>query len=113
MIHRFLSLLVCLSLMPGLSSAQSVNATEDELIPRYDVEIIIFKNVKVPTSREFVLPVSSPGETEEMLDLSSQASIDSALENGYEVLTASEFRLLDVVTRLVESSRYELLLHAA
>jgi len=113
MIHRFLSLLVCLSLMPGLSSAQSENATEDELIPRYDVEIIIFKNVKVPTSREFVLPVSSPGETEEMLDLSSQASIDSALENGYEVLTASEFRLLDVVTRLVESSRYELLLHAA
>ena len=90
-----------------------MNATEDELIPRYDVEIVVFKNVKVPTSREFVLPVSSPGETEEMLDLSSQASIDSALENGYEVLTASEFRLLDVVTRLVESSRYELLLHAA
>ena len=113
MIHRFLSLLVCLSLMPGVSSAQSENAAEDELIPRYDVEIIIFKNVKVPTSREFVLPVSSPGKTEDMLDLSSQASIDSALESGYEVLTANEFRLLDVVSRLVESSRYELLLHAA
>ena len=113
MIHRFLSLLVCLSLMPGVSSAQSENAAEEELIPRYDVEIIVFKNVKVPTSREFVLPVSSPGKTEDMLDLSSQASIDSALEKGYEVLTANEFRLLDVLSRLVESSRYELLLHVA
>jgi hypothetical protein len=113
MTHRFLSLLVCLSLLPGVLSAQSGNAGDDELIPRYDVEIIVFKNVKVPTSREFVLPVSSPGETQEMLDLSSQTSVDSALENGYEVLTANEFRLLDVVTRLVESSRYELLLHAA
>ena len=113
MIHRFLSLLVCLSLLPGVSSAQSETAGEEELIPRYDVEIIVFKNVKVPTSREFVLPVSSPGKTEEMFDLSSQTSVDSALENGYEVLAANEFRLLDVVTRLVESSRYELLLHAA
>jgi hypothetical protein len=113
MTHRFLSLLVCLSLLPGVSSAQSGNAGDDELIPRYDVEIIVFKNVKVPTSREFVLPVSSPGETQEMFDLSSQTSVDSALENGYEVLTANEFRLLDVVTRLVKSSRYQLLLHAA
>ena len=113
MTHRFLSLLVCLSLLPGVSSAQSGNAGDDELIPRYDVEIIVFKNVKVPTSREFVLPVSSPGETQEMFDLSSQASVDSALENGYEVLTTDEFRLLDVVTRLVKSSRYQLLLHAA
>jgi hypothetical protein len=113
MTHRFLCLLVCLSLLPGVSSAQSGNAGDDELIPRYDVEIIVFKNVKVPTSREFVLPVSSPGETQEMFDLSSQTSVDSALENGYEVLTANEFRLLDVVTRLVESSRYQLLLHAA
>jgi hypothetical protein len=113
MIHRFLSFLVYLSLLPGVSSAQSGNAGDDELIPRYDVEVIVFRNVKVPTSREFVLPVSSPGEAEEMFDLSSQTSIDSALENGYEVLAANEFRLLDVVTRLVESSRYELLLHAA
>jgi len=113
MTHRFFSLLLCLSLMPGVSGAQSGTTGEDELLPRYDVEIIIFKNVKVPTSREFVLPVSSPGKTEEMLDLSSQASVDAALESGYEVLTADDFRLLDVVTRLVESDRYQLLLHAA
>ena len=80
MTHRFLSLLVCLSLLPGVSSAQSGNAADDELIPRYDVEIIVFKNVKVPISREFVLPVSSPGKTKDMLDVSSKASIDSALK---------------------------------
>ena len=110
---RFLIPLVCLSLLPGLSTAQSGNAGDNELIPRYDVEVIIFKNLKVPTSREFVLPVSSPGKTEEMLDLSSPASVDAARELGYEVLAANEFRLLDVVTRLVESERYQLLLHAA
>jgi hypothetical protein len=93
--------------------AQSDAVAEAELIPRYDVEIIIFKNLKVPRSKEFVLPVSSPSKTENMFDLSSQASVDSALESGYEMLAADEFRLLDVVTRLIESKRYQLLLHAA
>ena len=113
MTHRFFSLLVLFSLLPGALQAQSDVTSEDELIPRYDVEIIIFKNLKVPRSKEFVLPVSSPTQSEEMLDLSSQASVDAAVESGYEVLSADEFRLIDVVTRLVESTRYELLLHAA
>jgi hypothetical protein len=113
MIHRLFSLLVLLSFLPGALQAQSDVASQDELIPRYDVEIIIFKNLKVPRSKEFVLPVSSPSKSENMLDLSSQASVNSAVESGYELLPADEFRLLDMVTRLVESPRYELLLHAA
>ena len=113
MIHRFFSLLVLLSFLPGALQAQSDVASQDELIPRYDVEIIIFKNLKVPRSKEFVLPVSSPGKSENMLDLSSRTSVNSAVKSGYEVLSADEFRLLDVVTRMVESPRYELLLHAA
>jgi hypothetical protein len=113
MIPRLFSLLVLLSLLPGASQAQSDVAAEAELIPRYDVEIIIFKNLKVPRSKEFVLPVSSPSKNENIFDLSSQASIDAALKNGYELLAADEFRLLDVVTRLIESTRYQLLLHAA
>ncbi len=112
MIHRLFSL-VLFSLLPGALQAQSDAVAEAELIPRYDVEIIIFKNLKVPRSKEFVLPVSSPNKTENMFDLSSQASVDSALESGYEMLAADEFRLLDVVTRLIESKRYQLLLHAA
>jgi hypothetical protein len=113
MIHRLFSLLVLFSFLPGALQAQSDVASQDELIPRYDVEIIIFKNLKVPRSKEFVLPVSSPSKSENMLDLSSQASVNSAVESGYELLPADEFRLLDMVTRLVESPRYELLLHAA
>jgi hypothetical protein len=113
MIHRFFSLLVLFSLFPGASQAQSDAVAEAELIPRYDVEIIIFKNLKVPRSKEFVLPVSSPSKNDNMFDLSSQASIDSALESGYEMLPAEEYRLRDVVTRLIESTRYQLLLHAA
>jgi len=111
MIHRIFNLLVLSSLLPGALQAQS--DAEAELIPRYDVEVIIFKNLKVPSSKEFVLPVSSPSKNENMLDLSSQASLDAAAESGYEVLKADEFRLLEVVTRLVESNRYQLLLHTA
>jgi hypothetical protein len=113
MIHRFFSFLVLLSLMPGAAQAQSDAAPKAELVPRYDVEIIIFKNLKVPTSKEFVLPVSSPSKSENMLDLSSPTSVAAAREKGYEVLPANDFRLLDVVTRLVESPRYELLMHVA
>jgi hypothetical protein len=117
MIHRLFSLLVLFSLLPGASQAQSDAVAdavaEAEIIPRYDVEIIIFKNLKVPRSKEFVLPVSSPGKNENMFDLSSQASVDAALESGYELLPADEYRLLDVVTRLIESTRYQLLMHAA
>jgi hypothetical protein len=113
MIHRFPSLLILFTLLPGMSLAQSTDSSEVELIPRYDVEIIVFKNIKVPRGREFVLPVSSPGKDDATFDLSSAASIKAERKNGYEILTGDSLRLLDLVTRLVESSRYELLLHAA
>ncbi len=111
--HRVTSFLVLASLRPGVGLAQSEDTTEEEPIPRYDVEVIIFKNIKTPRSREFVLPVSSPGQDEAMLDLSSAASVEAARESGYELLPASEYRLLEIVARLIDSSRYELLLHAA
>ena len=111
--HRVTSFLVLTSLLPGAALAQSEISTEAEVIPRYDVEVIVFKNIKAPKSREFVLPVSSPGQDESMLDLSSAASVEAARESGYELLPATEYRLLEIVSRLVDSSRYELLLHAA
>jgi len=111
--HRITSFLVLASLLPGVSLAQSEDSAEEEIIPRYDVEVIVFKNIKAPKSAEFVLPVSSPGQDEAMLDLSSVASVEAAREFGYEALPAAEYRLLEVVTRLIDSSRYELLLHAA
>lgn len=110
---RLFSLLLAGGLLSGAALAQTDNTAKNEITPRYDVEIILFKNIKVPKSREFVLPASSPSKPDTVFDLSSAASVEAARKLGYEVLTADDFRLLDVVTRLVESSRYELLLHAA
>ncbi|MCP4331634.1 MAG: hypothetical protein GY785_03170 [Gammaproteobacteria bacterium] len=111
--HRITCFLVLASLLPGAALAQSEASTEEEVIPRYDVEVIVFKNIKTPKSKEFVLPVSSPGQDEAMFDLSSAASVEAARDSGYELLAATEYRLLEVVSRLIDSSRYQLLLHAA
>lgn len=111
--RRLSCLMLLASLLPPLALAQSSESTVAEIIPRYDVEVVIFKNLQVPKSREFILPASSPGKSKNMLDLSSEASVEAARKLGYEVLAADEFRLLDVVTRLIESPRYQLLLHAA
>ncbi|MCP4769218.1 MAG: hypothetical protein GY875_23545 [Gammaproteobacteria bacterium] len=111
--HRVTSFLVLASLLPGVGLAQSEIPIEEEIIPLYDVEVIVFKNINAPRSKEFVLPVSSPGQDEAMLDLSSAASVEAAHESGYQLLPANEYRLLEIVSRLIDSSRYELLLHAA
>ncbi len=111
--HPFWTLLTIAALLPGTSKAQDDTTDGSEVIPRYDVEIIIFKNSKAPKSREFVLPVSSPGKTEPMLDLASPASVSAARKQGYDLLPSSEFRLIDEAMRLVESPRYELLAHLA
>lgn len=108
---RLISLLLLTGLLPDALLAQSQDDAGAEIIPRYDVEIVLFKNVKVPRSREFVLPASSPAKTETMLDLSSSASQEAARERGYEILDSDSFRMLDLVTRLIDSPRYELLLH--
>ncbi len=110
------SALGVLCLLAALASpgapAQDGDAAVEPL-PRYDVEIVVFKNLQVPQSREFVLPVTAPARDERMLDLSSPDSVAAAAELDYEILPSSEFRLIDEVARLVESPRYELLLHVA
>jgi len=113
MIPRRLYFVLLASLLPGASFAQSDAASEAEIIPSYDVEIVVFKNIKVPKDREFVLPVSSPGKNDPVFDISSGASVTEAGEFSYELLTADDFRLQEIVARLIGSSRYELLLHAA
>jgi len=109
--YHFLTLLTLVGLMPAVSLAQSDTAAE--AIRQYDVELVIFKNIKAPKSREYILPVSSPNRDDKLLDLSSRSSVAAAAKLGYRVLPSGEFRLQDSVTRLVESSRYELLLHVA
>lgn len=109
--HRYLTLIVLASILPGVTSAQSESEDKAEPGPQYDVEIAIFKNIKAPKSREFILPVSSPSKDEKILDLSSASSIAKASKLGYSVLHPDELRLMEEVARLVESPRYELLLH--
>ena len=108
---QFLIPLLLTALLPGAALAQA--ESDDEALRQYDVELVIFKNIKAPKSREFVLPVSSPSRDENMLDLSSASSVAAAAELGYTVLPNDDYRLLEVVERLVESARYEMLLHVA
>jgi len=108
--RQSLSLLVLAALVSAPGLAQSQTSAE---VPRYDVEVVIFKNVKVPKSREFVLPVSSPAKDKEMLVLSSARSVKAAKKLGYEIIRGDQYRLTDVANKLVDSSRYELLLHTA
>ena len=108
--RQSLSFLVLAAVVSSPGLAQSENSAE---VPRYDVEVVIFKNIQVPKSREFVLPVSSPGKDEKMLDLSSASSVKAANKLGYEIMPGDQYRLTDVANKLVDSSRYELLLHTA
>ncbi len=111
MYQQSLSFLALATLLPGAVSAQS--ETEAKVIPHYDVEVVIFKNIQAPKSREFILPVTSPSKDEKILDLSSASSVAAAAKLGYKILPDKQFRLVEVVNKLVESSRYELLLHLA
>ncbi|MBT8433384.1 MAG: peptidoglycan binding protein CsiV, partial [Gammaproteobacteria bacterium] len=108
--RQSLFLLVLAALVSGPGFAQSESSAE---LPRYDVEVIIFKNLQVPKSRELVLPVSSPAKDKKMLVLSSASSVKAAKKMGYEILPGKQYRLTDIAGKLVDSSRYELLLHTA
>lgn len=101
--------LLLLILLPGAILA---NVAGDEEIRYYDVEIVIFKNNKVPKGSEFILPVSSPRIDEEILDLSSPRSIEAAREKSYEIIPYDELRLTESVLKIVDSPRYSLLAHA-
>jgi hypothetical protein len=109
--HQFTTLLVLAAMLPGIALAQS--DTEAEAIPQYDVELVVFKNIQAPKGREFILPVSSPSRDDKILDLSSSSSVTAAAKLGYRILPSDEFRLLESVNRIIESPRYELLLHVA
>lgn len=112
---KFLLLLLILStsLLARALLAQSDEQAEAVEIPFYDVEIVIFKNNQGPKSKEFVLPVSSPPKDEKLLELSSSGSVAAAKKLGYKLLPTVEYRLIDVVTKLVNSPRYELLSYIA
>lgn len=105
--HRYL----LLSLILPVSLALHAQTEEEEELRFYDVEVIIFKNLSTPKSNELTLPVSSPSRDENILDISSPASVKKAEENSYLLLPSDALRLNDQVLKIVESPYYELLTH--
>ncbi len=112
MIHRYLALIMGMVFVSNTLMAQTPEE-EAVVIPRYDVEIVVFKNNQVPKGKEYILPVSSPLKDETILDLSSADSVTAALEMDYELLPVDELRLIGIVGKIVASPRYDLLLHTA
>jgi len=102
-------ILACIALVSLPSYAQ--DDVEQDPVKYYDVEIIVFKNVKVPRGHEFKLPTPSANRSENTLDLSDPVSIEQAGESGFTPLSAEELRLQDPVDRIIKSSRYNLLTH--
>ena len=103
-------MLAVVGLVSTTGFAQSTTTDETDPLRFYDVEIVVFKNLRVPKGREFVCR-SVPTRSETLFDLSSPASIEAGRNDGYLLLRDGEYRLRDMVASLVESSRYELLLH--
>jgi len=108
MIMRLFILLALVLTLPGLSFAQSTDEAE---LRFYDVEVVIFKNIQVPKGKELILPVSSPRRTDDMLDLSSPASLSKAKDKSYQRLADDRLQLRDRVAKIVKSPYYDLLLH--
>ena len=108
--YFYLSFLLINLLVPNWLLAQTV-ATEKAEIPLYDVEVVIFKNVKVPKDKEFSRPLSLPFRAQNRLELSNPESLKAAEKHQYNILTVDELRLLPVVGSIIKSSRYQLLLH--
>ena len=100
-------------LLPCYGWAQDSDTAEEEPIRYYDVEVVIFKNLRVPKSLEYILPVSSPSKDAGSFEIATPENSPEAVEMGFELLPTSEYRLVDQVAKLVASSRYQLLTYVA
>lgn len=105
-----LAILLC---VPLLSIAQTEATDEAEPIPFYDVEVVLFKNLQGPRGVEFARPTSLPARTDDIIDIQSIDSASAASETGFSLLQQDDLRLIDQADKIVESSRYELMLHTA
>jgi hypothetical protein len=106
-----ISLLIIMVLFTAVS-AQDTTAEAPEQ-KYYDIEIVVFKNIKGPHSREFNIPTSSPSVPAQVFDISSSTSVNEGLEWQYQIVPSDELRLTDTVAKITESNRYQLLIHTA
>ena len=101
-------ILLCLILPVSITGHAQ---TDGEELKFYDVEVIIFKNLRGPKSNELTLPVSSPSRDKEILDIASPASVKKAAQKSYLLLSSEQLQLHDRVEKIVNSPYYELLTH--
>ena len=103
--------LIFLSVTALTLATNSLAQESEDLVRHYEVEILLYKNIKVPKSKEYILPVSSPKKDSQILDLSKPSSIEVVKQNQYQVIPEAELQLTGIVEKITKSSRYELLLH--
>ena len=110
-------LILLTTLMPSLAGTflpnNALAQDSDDTLPHYEVEVILYKNTKVPSSKEYTLPISTPAKDENILDLSHSSSINSAIKKQYEVVPEVILKLADMAKKIKRSSRYEVLKHFA
>jgi hypothetical protein len=110
--QRFFNGALCVAAF--CSSSVIAQQDQGEALKIYDVEIVIFKNVKVPRSHEINLPVAAPGATDNSLQLGQILNATkAAVKAGFSTLGDDELQLLPQVQQIDESGRYDLLLHTA
>jgi hypothetical protein len=90
-----------------------VQAQDSDPTLHYEIEIVLYKNTKVPKSKEYILPVGSPAKDDRTIDFSQPSSIEAAKEQQYEVVPKTELRLANTAKKISRSSRYEVLTHFA
>ncbi len=101
-----------LALCGSSAFAQNTDTIPDQPEQRiYDVEIILFKNVSVPKGHEVNLPTPAAEHSPQMLDLNDPAQVQQASEKGFSALAMDDLRLLEEASKIIRSSRYQLLAH--
>ena len=107
----FLLLLICSPV--ALAQTSEETTVEEEPLRIYDVEIILFKNLQGPRGLEYIRPSLLPTRAETVVEIQSNDSLQAAAEIGYQLLQQDEFKLIEQVEKIINSPRYELMLHAA
>jgi len=112
----FIGLIISLNLVfSSTVLAQNAKPTDTETKPLklYDVEIILFKNIKVPKGHEKTLPIQAPVMDERFISFANQVDQASAAKLGFVILDKNENRLSDIANKIQRSSRYQFLNHLA
>ncbi len=95
--------------------AQANKTTNNDIKPlkQYDIEIILFKNIKTPKGREKTQPSQAPYLDEPFISFNNPKDIASAAEPGFVLLEDHELQLTDIAKKIDRSSRYQILQHLA